>query len=135
MDKITEEVARREVGKWLDYKKVKDKKRENLEAQIDVIVDNIVDGTLVLDSDHKFTHTLSFPLTNAKGEVTLKSVTYKPRLTVKEINSKMSGIKASDADGRVIGYIAALTDQPSAIIANMDTEDNSLAQAFATFFL
>ena len=134
-EKVTRKVAESEVNKWLDYKKVKDKKRENLQDQIDVMVDAIIDGSLVLDQDFKFTHTLSFPIENAKGEVSIRSLTYKPRLSVKEINSRMKGVKANDADARVVGYIAALTDQPAAVLTSLETEDNSLSQAFATFFL
>ena len=134
-EKVTRKVAELEVNKWLDHKKVKDKKRENLQDQIDIMVDSIIDGSLVLDQDLKFTHTLSFPIENAKGEVTVRSLTYKPRLAVKEINSRMKGVKATDADARVVGYISALTEQPSAVLTSLDTEDNTLAQAFATFFL
>ena len=134
-EKVTRKVAELEVNKWLDHKKVKDKKRENLQDQIDIMVDSIIDGSLVLDQDFKFTHQLSFPIENSNGETTVKSLTYKPRLSVKEINSRMKGIKANDPDARVVGYIAALTDQPRAVLTDLDTEDNAVAQAFATFFL
>lgn len=133
---ITPELAAKEVESWLDYKKVKTGKRENLADQISILEENVCDGTLVLDDKtHKFTHKLQFPIENSKGEVTVKEIIYKPRLKVKEINAKMTGVKANDADGRVIGYVAALTEQPVAVISNLDTEDNSLAQAFAMFFL
>ena len=134
-EKVTRKVAELEVTKWLDHKKVKDRKRENLQDQIDIMVGAIIDGSLVLDQDCKFTHQLSFPIENAKGEVTVRSLTYKPRLSVIEINAKMKGVKPTDADARVVGYISALTGQPSAVLTSLDTEDNSLAQAFATFFL
>ncbi len=134
-EKVTRKVAELEVTKWLDYKKVKDKKRENLQDQIDIMVDAIIDGSLVLDQDFKFTHTLSFPIENANGEVTVKSLTYKPRLSVQEITSRMKGIKSNDPDARVVGYVAALTDKPRAVLTDLDTEDNAIAQAFALFFL
>ena len=135
IEKVSRKVAELEVKKWLDYKKVKEKKRENLQDQIDVMIDAIIDGSLVLDQDFKFTHQLSFPIENANGEVTVKSLTYKPRLSVKEINAKMKGVKSNDPDARVVGYVAALTDHPRAVLTDLDTEDNSLAQAFALFFL
>lgn len=135
MEKITPEVARLEVEKWLDYKKVKSSKRENLSDQIDILVDNVVDGTLVLEEGCKFTHELSFPLKNEEGKDKLKTLIYKPRVNVQQINTKMTGLKPTDADGRILGYIAALTDQPLALIAKMDTEDVSIGKAFAMFFL
>ena len=135
-DKVTPEVAKKEVDSWLDYKKVKPKKRENLDAQIEVFVDAIVAGTLVLDHQNfVFKHTLSFPLENSKGDITVTSVNYKPRLSVKQINAKMKGIKPTDADARVLGYIAALTDEATEVLTRFDSEDSSIAQAFATFFL
>ena len=54
---------------------------------------------------------------------------------VRGINAKMKGVKSGDSDGRIVGYIAALTDQPSGIITSLDTEDNSLAQQIVAFFL
>ena len=134
-EKVSRKVAELEVKKWLDYKKVKEKKRENLQDSIDIMIDAIIDGSLVLDQDFKFTHTLSFPIENANGEVTVKSLTYKPRLSVQEITSRMKGIKSNDPDARVVGYVAALTDKPRAVLTDLDTEDNAIAQAFALFFL
>ena len=133
--KIPLETAELEVEKWLDHKRVKPKKRENLKENIEVIVDNICDGSLVLRDDYHFVQTLSFPVKNAAGEEKVKELIYKPRLMVRDINAKMKGVKANDPDGRVVSYIAALTDQPAGVISNLDTEDNSLAQQFASFFL
>ena len=136
MAKIPLETAQAEVDKWLDFKKVKDQKRENNKEQIELIVDAICEGTLVLDEKTLvFTHKLSFPLGSSDKEGTIKELTYKPRLMVRDINAKMKGVKAGDSDGRIVGYIAALTDQPSGIITSLDTEDNSLAQQIVAFFL
>lgn len=134
--KIPLKTAEAEIKKWLDFKKVKPKKRESLQDNIDSMVDNIVDGTLVLD-DKTFvlTHALSFPLENDKGEVTVKELVYKPRIQVRDINVKMKGLKPTDADGRIIGYTRALTDQPAEVIKSLDTEDNTLAQHITGFFL
>lgn len=135
-DKVTVEVAEKEVDLWLDYKRVKSKKRENLAPQIEVLVDGIVDGSLVLDhQSFVFKQILLFPLKNSKGDVTVASISYKPRLNVKQINAKMKGVKPTDADARVVGYIAALTDEATEVLTHLDSEDNSIAQAFATFFL
>lgn len=133
--KINLKTAEVEIKRWLDYKKVKGKKRESLQDNIDNMVDSIVDGTLVLQEDFKLVHTLSFPLKNERGEVTIKELIYKPRLQVRDINVKMKGLKPTDADGRIIGYTRALTDQPAEVIKSLDTEDNTLAQHITGFFL
>lgn len=136
MSKIPLKTAQAEVDKWLDFKKVKTQKRENNKEQIELIVDAVCDGTLVLDEKTLvFTHKLLFPLGNSDNEGTIKELTYKPRLMVRDINAKMKGVKANDPDGRIVSYVSALTDQPSGIIASLDTEDNSLAQQIVSFFL
>ena len=133
--KINLKTAEAEIKNWLDYKKVSPKKRESLQDNIDNMVDSIVDGTLVLQEDMNLVHTLSFPLENDKGEVTIKELIYKPRLQVRDINVKMKGLKPTDADGRIIGYTRALTGQPAEVIKSLDTEDNTLAQHITGFFL
>lgn len=135
MSKIPQKTAQEEVDKWLDFKKVKPQKRENNKEQIELMTDAICDGTLVLDDKMNFVHKLSFPLGNPDSEGKIKELTYKPRLMVRDINAKMKGVKANDPDGRIVGYIAALTDQPSGVITSLDTEDNSLAQQIVAFFL
>lgn len=136
MAKIPLQTAQAEVDKWLDFKKVKDQKRENNKEQIELIVDAMCEGTLELDDKTLvFTHHLSFPLGSSDKEATITKLTYKPRLMVRDINAKMKGVKSGDSDGRIVGYIAALTDQPSGIITSLDTEDNSLAQQIVAFFL
>ena len=132
--KIPLKTAQAEVESWLDFKKVKSQKRENLQDNIDNMVDNIVDGSLILREDMHFVQTLLFPM-KYEGKETLKELVYKPRLQLREINVKMKGVKPTDADGRIVGYTRALTDQPAAVITNLDTEDNTLAQHITGFFL
>jgi hypothetical protein len=47
----------------------------------------------------------------------------------------MQGVKASDGDGRVCAYVAALSSQPKEVIKHLDTEDYAIATAVAVFFL
>ena len=65
----------------------------------------------------------------------MEALVFKPRLTVGQINAKMKGVKASDVDGRLVGYIAALTAQNTGVIAKLDAEDNKVAQSIVMFFL
>lgn len=131
--KVPLKVAKKEMDNWLDHKKVKSKKRDDFAEHIETIVEGICDGTLTLDpKTFEFTHKLSFPLGDDGNITELK---YRSRMMVEEINSRMKGIKANDVDGRIVRYIAALTEQPSAVVSKLDTEDNSLAQAFVQFFL
>lgn len=132
--KIPLSTAEAEIEKWLDFKKVKERKRENLKENIDYMIDSICDGSLILRDDMHLVQKLSFPM-KADDKDSITELVYKPRLQLREINVKMKGLKPTDADGRIVGYTRALTDQPAAVITNLDTEDNTLAQHITGFFL
>jgi len=131
-DKVTKEVALKEVKKWLDYKKYNNKKREENEDAIEHLAECIVEGTLVLKPDFVFEHTLIFPV--GEGDM-ISKLSYKPRLKMSEIEAKSAKIKASNTQALVRSYICALTETASGIIKDLDTEDNRVAQSIATFFL
>ena len=132
---ISKDVAIKEVDRWLDYKRIKPRKRENLSDNIEAMVDAVMDGTLVLEKNYDWTHNLTFPLENDKGEVTVDKLSYKSRIMVRDINSRMKGIKAGDGDARVIGYVSALTGEPAGVLNTLDTEDQAIFLHIATFFL
>lgn len=140
MEAITQELAEKEVKSWLDFKKVNVKKRENYKDNIEALVNAMIDGKLSLREDKTFVHTLSFPLSAVQKEgeeakVTVTELEYTPRLTVKQIQREMQGVKSSDLNGMVCAYISALTGKVKNIVSALDTEDYSIAQAIAIFFL
>lgn len=131
-NKVAREVAEGEIGRWLDCKKVSNKKRESNRSSIDSLVDAVVEGLLVVQEDGSLIHTLKFP---TDGESPLESLKYKLRLKVGDIHSYMKGIKADDADGRVAAYVAALIGKPLKLVQALDSEDYSISQAVAVFFI
>lgn len=134
MEKITRDVAEAEVTKWLDKKKITASTRERNEDYIETIVDYVMDGTLILEDDFKWTHNLLFPI-ESDSKATIESISYKPRLTDNDTRPKMAGVKAGDADGRLTGYICALTGQARGVISALDSQDKKIAMAIAIFFL
>jgi hypothetical protein len=133
MTKISREVAEQEVNSWLDYKKVSERKRENHKEQIEILIDAIMEGALTLRSEDKFfVQTLKFP---TSGEKPLTSLEYSPRIKMSTVHNKLQGVKGSDADGRVCSYVAALTSHTTALIKSLDSEDYSICEAVAVFFL
>lgn len=133
MTKINREVAEGEVTLWLDKKKVFQATRESQKEFIDILVEAIVEGVLVLDqSTFKFTHTLLFPI--GESEM-IKSLVYVSRLNDKMLRPCLNGVKQGDGDERMLAYIAALTDQPRGLMANLDSADKKVATAIAVFFL
>lgn len=130
MSKISKEVATEEVNKWLDYKKVKSKKREAYKDAIESLSDAISEGALILNEDFSFTQNLDFPVGSDKQ---IKSLEFKARVDVATIQKYMNGV--STGDGRILATIAALSGQEKAVVSKLDTEDYSVASSVAIFFL
>lgn len=132
MDKISKEIAQAEVESWLDYKKISAKKRESQKDQIESLVDALVEGTLSMNDDKTIVHQLKFEIGE---EIKISKLEYKPRLKMSAIHLHLSSVKSSDADGRVCAYISALTGLPKDILKAMDSEDYSISQSIALFFI
>lgn len=132
MSKVSKEVAEKEVSSWLDYKKISDKKKEGFKENIESMVDAICDGVLTLEADFTLTHHLKFPI---ESEVKTTELKYKPRLKMVDVHKQLAGVEAKNVDGRVVAYIAALTDKPKRVITELESEDYGIAQSVAVFFL
>lgn len=129
---VSKEVAQAEITKWLDSKKIGSLKRESQENQINVLVEAICDGFLKVESDCTLVQTLKFETTEGKP---IKELRYKSRLTLKEVNQHLQSVKATDVDGRILAYAAALTGEAKGILVRFDTEDSSVMQAIVLFFI
>lgn len=133
MERVEREQAANEVVAWLDYKRIKPKKREAYQDQIDILVDAVSDGDLIVnDETFELTYNLVFPFGE---EETIRQFTFKPRLKLGDVKKHLAGVKATDVDGRLQAYISALTGQPKAILQAIDTEDSSVINAIAIFFV
>jgi len=133
--KIPRDLAAIEIDKWLDFKRLTESKRETSQDNIDLMIECIETGTLILREDFVLEHKLVFPIKNSDGQVTVEMVEYKPRLMLRDINNKMKGVKVTDSDARLLGYLSALTGKPPGVLGAMDTVDNSIAQSIVSFFL
>lgn len=132
MSKINLETATEEVNKWLDYKKVGDKRRETYKDHVETLVDSIMEGHLILKEDNTFVHTLKIPV---EGDLGFDKLEYKPRVRISTIKHHMQGVKSGDSDGRISAYVAALVSKPKALIDMLDTEDYSISCSIAVFFM
>lgn len=132
MAAISPEVAQQEIEKWLDHKRVSEKRRESLSDQIEILVNAVVEGELVLDEKFTLKQKLRFPIEN---EITTTALEYKPRLKIGEVHNRLQGIKPGDADGRITAYISALTGKPKEVIKNLEVDDYGIGQSIAIFFI
>lgn len=129
---VSREVAQEEIERWLEYKKVNERKREAYTESIATLVDAVCDGSISVDEKYNLVQSLKFPVGE---EATVSKLEYRPRLRVSTVHQHLQGVKTTDADGRILAYMAALTGKPKAIVSAMDTEDYSVGQAIAIFFL
>ncbi len=130
---ISAEQAEKEVTAWLDYKKVSKRKRETLKRSIEVLTSAIEEGDISIDDKtFEITQNLKFPL-GVNGET--KTLKYKPRISVDEINSRTILVKDNDARGTTFATVAALTGGNSGVISKADTEDYNLMDHITVFFV
>jgi hypothetical protein len=133
MKKVNLESAQADFTKWLDSKRISERKREaNKDAEA-VLIEAFEAGELVLNDDGTLSLLLIWGTNDGEG---VKELNFKNRLTVGERQIATKGIKADDGEGRLIGYIAALTDQPVGVIKKIESgEDYERASSIAIYFL
>lgn len=127
-----------EVTAWLDYKKMDPEVREMQGGNIKLMAGALQYGALTLNHDTwEFTQPLKFPLTdkNDVNKVILDKLVFKARMNLLDAKKASQGVKSNDIDGKVVSYIAALTDTAEGYINKLDTEDAKIAGAIAVFFL
>lgn len=132
MNKLTPEKAREEITSWLDKKKVYESTREKNEADIDILVEAMTRGDLVLSETFEFTHQLLFPIGEKGSEVT--EVKYRSRLNDGMLKTRMAGVKGTDVTGVMQAYAGAITNQPKPILEAMDSADKKIMMSIVTFF-
>lgn len=135
MEKVNFEQAKKEVIKWLEFKKIDSDKIEENSESVDTLATAISKGNVVLDKDYNMTQELKFPLMDDDGNPTLTQLKFKPRLKMGEIQTRTQNINSKDLFALVTAYICALTNTNSGIIKEMDSEDYKTAQAIVIFFL
>lgn len=133
MSKVTIEVAEDEINSWLDKKKILPGLRDARREHINQLVECIQEGVLELNNEtFELTHNLLEPFGNEQKTTKL---VYKPRLNDKLLQPWLKGVKGDDAEGRMLGYVAALTNTNRLLLELMDTADKRIAMAIAIFFL
>ncbi len=131
---VTREVAEQDVNRWLDYRRVREKKRKDNESGIDELIELVEEGVLSIDEDCSITFNLGQPLKNESGSIALSELVFKPRLKQHEVTAHLKGA-GTDVDARVLAYIAAATGKAKGILGKLDVSDYNIAQSIALFFL
>ena len=133
---VDPEVALQDVTDWLDKRKIFPGQREKGQDQIDILVEAVSQGILVINpEDNSIEHKLIWPLENKEKVVTLASLKYSGRLNDNMMRPHTAGLKPGDSDGRLLAYIAGLTGVVRGVLVNLDSQDKRIAMAISIFFL
>lgn len=132
MNEVTREVAEADIQKWVEAKRFSKKKLDTAKENLEVLIDAVEEGILIVNEDFSFVQKLKFPFGQ---EIKIDALAYKFRIPAGEVLSQLKGVKASDGDTRILAYGAALTGKPKEVLSKMDTEDYALMQNIALFFL
>lgn len=127
---IDAETAEKDITAWMDNNRVKPPKRLALAANIAVLTEAIMYGDVIVNADCSITHKLNFPILDNAGEVAVKQLEYKPRLTLSEVQSALSS-----QDSLTLAYGVALTGKPAAIIGKLDSSDARILSSIGVFFI
>lgn len=126
---VTQEVATKEVNAWLDYKKIRPKKREQFKDSIESLIDGVVQGTLSINGNFEITMKLAFPIQD------VQEVTFKSRLQERESREIFSALKGgNDTDNRITAKFCALTGKGIGFQGQLDSVDMGMAQEIIVFF-
>ena len=130
---VSIDIATADVKRWMDHKRVAEKRRAELVSAQEIMVNAIMEGSLVLEDDMKWKHTLIFPL---EGEIGVTEIKYKPRLNDSDIEPYRKIVKGSDFESQMKQVKMALTSQPVGIINALDSStDKQISDAIALFFV
>lgn len=124
------DTATADITRWLDFKKVSEKKRETKADAIDSLIDSVCEGNLTVGEDCVLKQKLIYPF---DGELKVLELTFKNRLRVDEVKVKSNA--SEDAFAFITPYVSALTGLPIGVIKKMDMEDFKIAQSIANFFM
>jgi len=127
--KVAKEIATKEVTDWLDYKRIKEPRREVLKANIDTLIEACMYGEIEF-SDNAITQNLNFPIYNDDGTLFRNKLKYKTTITVKEIQTSIEKNTLM-----VQAYASALTGLPGEVVGKLDAStDYNVLNSIVVFF-
>lgn len=128
---VSESVARKDVERFLDSRKTSPARREDLKDQIDILVEMVMDGSLIVNEDCTLKYTLSFP----EG-FPFPELKFKNRLQVRDVHEILRNhVKSGDGDGRIYAYLAALSGITFGEIRLLDSYDSGRLSNISVFFM
>ncbi|MBC7486083.1 MAG: hypothetical protein H7282_04975 [Cytophagaceae bacterium] len=130
--KIPLDKAAEEIEAWFDRKKIMPSQRETYKDHTEILVEALAYGILALDDQGCFTQQIQH---TSEDEAAVSVLKYKSRVSARVVEPHLKGVKGSDSDGRILAYMACLTDQPKGVLKALDSSDSRIANSIVVFFL
>lgn len=132
---ISEEVALNElevfINEWVEKPEPKDKLKESYPN----ILEALTLGNLVFENNVP-TYTLSTPVTNVKGDVSLSEITFRTRISPSNQAGLGKGLNIQlDQLQYALNCISYIINQPIAIIDNFGKRDYNTVREIASVFM
>lgn len=128
MAKVAKEVAKEEVNKWLDGRKIRENVRTKNQDSIETLVALVEAGDLVVNDDLSVEYTLLYPLGKSEQIKTLK---IKSRLNLEDTRGV---VKFTDKIEQTKAMFAAMTDEPLNVFDTLSSQDIGALSAIQAFF-
>lgn len=128
--KINYDTASEDVTRWLDAKKISEKKRQALSTMSDNMIDAIMEGKLIVEDDNTLTQILDFP------DAGTEKLSYKLRISPIDLEGPKKLVKGDSWDDNLTRTIMAITNTNVNVVRKLDSStDRAIAESIATFFL
>lgn len=136
--KVDRKVAAQEVGQWLDYRKISERKRAKNPEILEANIDSVEDGFLCFDHTKKEAiYTLNHPIEDKNGAVIHDKLTLKSRINMSEYNQAFNSFSKSTEEGiaRTLAYISASTGISVNLLILLESSDFNDLQNLVFYFL
>lgn len=133
--KIVREQAQAEFDKWLEFKRISERRREGLLNFEEKLVDAICDGYMSVTPELELKYKLSEPIKDEDGVIKLDELVFKPRIRDIDVQKALKGVKDDDGNGRLRAIASACTGVPKGLIGLVWDYDMNIYQAIAVYFV
>lgn len=132
--KVDPVTAEEEVKRWLDLKRIPERKRkEMLDANLNNLVYSVEAGFLSFDFEKKRAIVkLQVPLLRKQGS-NIDKLELRFNMGVNQAFNNSKGIAPDDSNERTLGMISALCDTPIKVLQNADNTDGEVGLDLADF--
>ena len=142
---VDSETAGQELKRFLDLKRIPERKRHDLYAQgVKELAFSVEEGSLIFDFEKKIaTYFLLHPLTKKDGSK-VEKLAMRFHMGVSQAQSHLNGVDPEDGNDRSLGILSALSGVSMQVLkiaenslgeSGLDTGDFSLLRYYALFFL